>query len=265
VGVLDAILTRKRADVAERKRAVPLEVLRVGPASVSPERDFASPLRGASGVRAICEIKRRSPSGGAIRPDLRPADIAIEYARSGAAALSVLTEHYHFGGSDDDLRAARAATTLPTLRKDFTVDEYQLYESRAIGADAVLLIVRVLSDAQLCEYLTICGEIGLAALVEAHDAGEIERAAAAGATIIGVNNRDLETLETRLDTCLELRRLIPTGALAVAESGIKTRDDVRRIRDAGYDAILVGESLLRQPLVGAALRELLDGQEGGVA
>lgn len=263
MGVLDDILACKRECVQQRSRAVPEAVLREEAAVAPPPRNFAAALQ-RRGLSAICEIKRRSPSGGAIRGDLNPSEIACEYALAGAAALSVLTEREFFGGDDDDLRAARSAAVLPTLRKDFTIDAYQLFESRVIGADAVLLIVRVLSDAQLHEYLAICRELGLAALVEAHDAVEVERAAAAGASIIGVNNRNLDTLETKLETCLRLRSLVPSGVIAVAESGIKTRGDAKRIGEAGYDAMLVGESLLRQPAIGVALRALLHDSMGGV-
>lgn len=263
MGVLDPILARKHAEVAERKQRVPEGELRARIKTMSPPRDFAAAIaRGGSGaagisIRAICEIKRSSPSGGAIRPGLDPAQVAREYEGSGASALSVLTDHDFFGGNDADLQAARDATALPTLRKDFTVDPYQVIEARALGADAVLLIVRALTFPKLSELAGLADSLGLSVLVEAHTAEEVGGALDCGATIIGVNNRDLDTLVTRIETSIELRSEIPPGVLAVAESGIKTHEDVQRLTAVGYDAILVGESLLRAPSPGEALRELL--------
>ncbi|MFN0137099.1 MAG: indole-3-glycerol phosphate synthase TrpC [Phycisphaerae bacterium] len=261
--VLDPILARKRDEVAERKRRVSEAELRERIASLPAPRDFAAAIgrgaapRGGSRVAAICEIKRRSPSGGEIRPGLDPAAIAREYESSGAAALSVLTDRDFFGGTDGDLQSARAAATMPALRKDFTIDPYQIVEARALGADAVLLIVRALRSRQLSDFVVLAESLGLAALVEAHTGDEVDAALDAGATIIGVNNRDLDTLVTRLDTSIELRSKIPAGVIAVAESGIKTPDDVRRLAAVGYDAILVGESLLRAGSIGGALQELM--------
>ncbi len=251
---LDAIVEHKRQEVAERRARRPLSALRDRP--LPPARDFAAALR-RPGLSAIAEIKRRSPSRGAIRESLDVVGIAGEYAKSEAVALSVLTETSRFGGSDEDLIRARAAVDLPVLRKDFTIDEYQIHEARAIGADALLLIVRILSSVQLRDFLAAAGAVGITALVEVHDERELERALELDASIIGVNNRNLETLRVELSTSLRLRQKIPAGRLAIAESGIETRDDVQRIEDAGYDAMLIGESLLRAASPGGKLRELL--------
>jgi indole-3-glycerol phosphate synthase len=205
----------------------------------------------------IAEIKRCSPSRGPLREDLAVGSVAHSYEHNGAAALSVLTEQRFFGGTEADLRLARQSTDLPVLRKDFTIDEYQIREARQIGADAILLIVRILSDAQLRDYLRLAAELNLAALVEVHDHQELERAAACEAAIIGVNNRDLDTLAVSLAPALALRAEIPSGCVAVAESGIHARDDVRRLTDVGYDALLVGEILMRARDPGRKLAELL--------
>lgn len=253
MSVLREIVEHKRREVAERRRGHPLTAMRDAPRP--PRRDFAAALR-QPGLSFIAEIKRRSPSRGAIRETLDPVEIAREYETAGAAALSVLTESSRFGGSDADLTAARGAVGLPVLRKDFTIDGYQLHEAAAIGADAVLLIVRILSDGELLDLLTLGAEMRLACLVEVHDEYELERALRFGAEIVGINNRDLDTLRVDLDTCVRLRPRIPAGILTVAESGLHTRDDVRRVEAAGFDAVLVGEALLAAPRPGERLREL---------
>lgn len=254
MSVLERMVVSKRLELARRKRLRPLAALQAMPRPAL--RDFAGALR-RSGISVIAEIKRRSPSKGALRADLDAADLARRYERGGAAALSVLTDEEFFGGSDEDLRSARAAVGLPVLRKDFTIDAYQVYEARAIGADALLLIVRILEDGLLRELCALAGELGLAALVEVHDERELERAVAAGAPIIGVNSRDLGTFEVRLETALRLGPLLPEGSVAVAESGIRSRSDVERLEAAGYDAILVGESLVVSGEPEAKLGELL--------
>lgn len=253
--ILDQIVNTKRAEVAARRRTCPPAALRERP--LPPLRDFAAALRRPRLIAAICEIKRRSPSRGPLREHLLAAEIAASYARHGAAAVSVLTDFPYFGGSDEDLLAARAAVALPVLRKDFTIDAYQLHEARALGADAILLIARILSDLQLRDFLWLARRLGLAALVETHNEREVERAVACGAEIIGVNNRDLDTFAVELDTCLRLRPLIPGHCIAVAESGIAAAADVRRLLDAGYHAMLIGESLIRAPDPGLQLRALL--------
>jgi indole-3-glycerol phosphate synthase len=253
---LRSIVAHKREEVAARRRATPLAALRDRPPPTP--RDFATALR-EPGLSAIAEIKRKSPSKGLLRKDLDPSAIGRGYAHNGAAAISVLTDHEFFGGSLDDLTNVRQAVSLPVLRKDFIVDQYQLHESHWVGADAALLIVRILSGSQLSEYLAMARELGLAALVETHDEREVERAVAAGAEIIGVNNRNLETFDVNLETAVRLKSYIPADRVAVAESGIHTRADAARLESAGYDAILVGESLIRSSDPGAKLRELLEG------
>lgn len=252
---LDVIVKQKQAEVAERKQFRPLAALRDGPPT--HPRDFAAALARPA-LSIIAEIKRRSPSRGALAPSLDPAYLAREYEGGGAAAMSVLTDREFFGGSEQDLQTARAAVCLPVIRKDFTIDEYQIHEARAIGADAVLLIVRILDDAVLRDLLAAATAVGLASLVETHTAAELDRALAAGARIIGVNSRDLDTFEVKLDAALALRPRIG-DAIAVAESGIHTADDVRRVRDAGFDAILVGESLVRSADPRTKLAELIEG------
>lgn len=240
--ILEQIVARKREIVDERKQRLPLAEL--PPRPPAAQRDFAAALR-LPGMSVIAEIKRRSPSKGALHPNLDPVSLARQYEAGGARALSVLTEGDHFGGSDDDLNAARSAVGLPVLRKDFTIDEYQVREARALGADAILLIVRILDDAQLRDFGQLATELGLAALVEVHNAAELDRALASGARIVGVNNRNLATFETTLDTCLGLRSRIPPDCVAVAESGIFTRSDVVRLEASRFDAVLVGEALVK--------------------
>jgi indole-3-glycerol phosphate synthase len=258
----DGILARILAD---RRRVLAGEKARVAPAGLEarladapPARDFAAALRRRGPVPSvIAEVKRASPSAGPIRPDADPAAIAAEYEAAGAAAISVLTEASHFDGALGHLTAARARVAVPVLRKDFLVDEWQLLEARAAGADAVLLIVAALDDALLGRLVVRARSLGLQALVEVHDEDEARRAAAAGASIIGVNHRNLATLQIDLSLFARLRPLLPAGTVTVAESGIRTPADVRAMADAGADAILVGESLMRRPSPGQALRELL--------
>ena len=252
---LQTIVAHKREEVAARKRERPLETLALDTAP--PARGFASALR-CSGISVIAEIKRRSPSKGALRADLDPLAVARGYESGGAAAISVLTDERFFGGSAADLVAVREVVSLPVLRKDFIIEAWQIHESRAIGADAILLIVRALDDAQLREYLELTRRLGIGALVEVHDEAEIERALSAGAEIVGVNNRDLDTFDVSLETALRLAEQIPPDRLRVAESGIQQRADVIRLQQAGYDAVLVGEALMRSDDPGAKLGELLD-------
>lgn len=243
--ILSRIVETKRVEVAElRPHAAEL---RARAADAAPTRGFASALRRPSEVALLAEIKRRSPSAGPIRPDATPAEVATAYRAGGAAALSVLTDRDYFDGSLAALKSARAAVELPLLRKDFTIDPLQVFEARAAGADAILLIARILDDGQLTELLGLAADLGLDSLVEVHDAGELQRALAVGATLVGVNNRDLRTFRTELDLSLRLAAGVPPAVTLVAESGIRTRDDVQRLGAAGVDAILVGESLMRQP------------------
>lgn len=250
--ILDEILAHKRTEVAARRATQPDVSVEEAP----PARGFAQGLR-RPGVRFIAEFKRRSPSGGQIRPGAAPDEIARMYAEAGATALSVLTDDRYFGGSDVDLQQARAACALPVLRKDFVVDAYQVYEARAIGADAVLLIARALSDTDLSALLKLTRQLGMDALVETHSEAEVRRALDAGADVIGVNNRDLDTLITDVTLAPRLRRLVPSDRVFVAESGISTPEQIAALVDAGVDAVLIGESLLRAPDPGAGLRELV--------
>lgn len=252
--LLEGIVANKRREVDERKRARPVRELTKAPLPATA--DFAAALRG-SRITAIAEIKRRSPSKGPLRAELDVAAVARRYAQSGAAALSVLTDRQFFGGKHDDLQLAKRTTALPVLLKDFIVDVYQIHEARYIGADAVLLIVRILTDAGLREHMEAARQCGLATLVEAHNEGELARAVDCGAKLMGVNNRDLDTFEIDLGTSLRLKDRIPPECIAVAESGIHTREDVERVEAAGYDAMLVGEALMRAPDPGRKLAELL--------
>jgi indole-3-glycerol phosphate synthase len=245
--------TKKREVEALRPRSAEL---RARAADAAPTRGFARALRAPDTVSVLAEIKRRSPSAGAIRAGAEPAEIAREYARGGAAALSVLTDRDYFDGSLAALDAARSAVDLPLLRKDFVIDPLQIYEARAAGADAVLLIVRILEDERLLELGGLAGELGLDTLVETHDRDELARALAAGARIVGINNRDLRTFTTDLALSLEVAPEVDAGVTLVAESGIRTAEDVRRLGEAGVDAVLVGESLMRQPDVRAAAAAL---------
>ena len=254
--ILDDIVTARREDVARAKRAAPLAALREARLWHAARRGFAAALAGRRPA-VIAEVKKASPSKGVIRADFDPVSIARRYAAGGAAAISVLTEERFFQGHPTYLEAIHDAVDLPLLRKDFLFDPYQVAEARAWGADAVLLIVAMLDDATLGELLGAARHEGLDVLVEAHSADEIDRAVAAGATLIGVNNRDLHTFVTSLETAERLRPRIPAGVGTVAESGIETAAHVARMVAAGYDAVLVGEALMRAPDPGAALEALL--------
>ncbi|GMR13679.1 MAG: indole-3-glycerol phosphate synthase TrpC [Gemmatimonadota bacterium] len=241
-GILDMIAATKRKEVeALRPRAVDLEAAAL---NADPPRDFAAALKRPGLVSVIAEVKRKSPGAGPIRPDLEPARLASSYHEGGASALSILTDRDYFGGSLDDLRAARAAVDLPILRKDFMIDPLQVLEARAAGSDAVLLIVRILDDARLAELLSVAESLGMAALVEVHDGTELRRAVQSGARVVGINNRDLSTFATRIDVTLDLLPEVPAEVLVVSESGIRSGDDVARLGSVGVDAVLVGEWLL---------------------
>ena len=262
--ILDTILRRKGEEVAERRKRVTEPELEARAAAMPPARGFAAALdaRVAGGNAAvIAEVKKASPSKGVIRADFDPAAIARSYEAGGAACLSVLTDADFFQGSETFLQQARGACALPVLRKDFTVDPYQVVEARAIGADCILLIVAALDDARLHDLAAQAMALGMDVLVESHDAAELERAlrvpAVAGrAPLMGVNNRDLRTFEVSLDTSIRLHATLPAGRRLVSESGIATPLDVRRLREAGIDAFLVGEAFMREDDPGAALRQL---------
>jgi len=253
-GILAEIVSTKRSALpALVARAVELEAAAHG---ASPPRDFHAALAGQDRVALIAECKRRSPGAGAIRPDLDPARLARVYEGAGARALSVLTDERYFGGTTADLGAARSAVGLPTLRKDFTLDPLHVIEARAAGADAVLLIVRILDDAALRRLHDEATRWGMAVLVEVHDRAELLRALTLGARIVGINNRDLSSFRTDLSTTLALLDEVPDDVVVVSESGIRNRADVDRLGEAGIDAILVGETLLRAADPGAVAADL---------
>jgi indole-3-glycerol phosphate synthase len=259
--VLACIVETKRRELARAQEEAPLSAWADGLDALPPPRDFAGALRRGPDdpIRVIAEVKKASPSKGLIRPDFDPAAIARDYAANGAAAISVLTDADYFQGSLADLEAVRAAVDVPVLRKDFTIDAYQVYEARRHGADAVLLIAAVLEDGELKEILGVAGGLGMAALVEVHTEAELERALGLGAPLVGINNRDLATFDTTLGTTYRILKRIPDDVVKVSESGIGTREQVTQLEAAGLDAVLVGESLMRRPDVGAALKELLGG------
>ena len=260
MNVLEQIVADTRARVARRAAAVPLEALmRAGEqrrAGHNAIRDFRAALA-APGLSLIAEHKRSSPSAGPIRSDLALADVVCAYERAGARVLSVLTEEGRFGGRLDDLGAARAASSLPVLRKDFIVEPYQVHEALAAGADAILLIVAALPLDQLERLHALAGALGLAALVEVHSRAELAVAGELGAAIIGINNRDLTTLEVDVQRTIELAPAVPKGALLVAESGFREHGELERLERAGVDAVLVGEALMRAADIEAATRTLL--------
>ena len=256
--VLDDILAQKRDEVTLLRQPQTRDLLRRTALDAPPTRDFAGALRRSDGrVAVIGELKRRSPSKGPLAPDLDPGPTAKAYEAGGAAALSVLTDRPFFGGAVEDLAAARAATTLPVLRKDFTIDEIQLFEARAIGADAVLLIAAAVPDDSLLADLHEAAiALGLAVLVEAHDADEIDRALAAGAAIIGVNNRDLATFAEDLGVGERLAARLPASVVGVAESAVRVPADAARLGAVGFDAVLVGEALVRADDPAGLVRDL---------
>ncbi len=263
--ILARILARKAEEVAARRGSVPQDELIARCRAAPPPRGFAAALERkiAQGSPAvIAEVKKASPSKGLIRPDFDPAQIAASYEAGGAACLSILTDVDFFQGADAYLRQARAACSLPVLRKDFTVDAYQVHEARALGADCILLIVAALDDARLSELAALALSIGLDVLVEVHDAAEMARALALPAArglILGVNNRNLRTFEVSLDTTLALKAIVPDGRRIVTESGILGPADVARMREAGIDAFLVGEAFMRAPDPGEELARLFAG------
>ncbi len=253
--VLDRICADKQAHVQRMKAQVSLATLEAQAKEQSAPRGFIKALR-ASSPAFITEVKKASPSKGVIRADFDPVAIAQIYAAHGGTCLSVLTDEPYFQGKDEYLVAIRAAVTLPLLRKDFMIDPYQIVESRALGADCILIIMAALSDMQAKELYDAATVMGMDVLVEVHDREELDRALLLSPAMIGVNNRNLKTLDVSLQTGIDLARAMPDGALKVAESGIATRDDISLFLNAGYDAFLVGESLMREADIGAALRKL---------
>ncbi|MEJ6021101.1 indole-3-glycerol phosphate synthase TrpC [Ramlibacter sp. PS4R-6] len=260
VDILEKIVAVKREEIAAAQKKVPLQAMRADAESRVLTRDFEGALRSkiaAGGSAVIAEIKKASPSKGVLRPgEFVPADIAQSYADAGAACLSVLTDRQFFQGQPDYLKQARASCDLPVLRKDFVVDAYQVYESRAMGADCILLIVACLEDAQMRELEAIARGLDMAVLVEVHDRAELERALQLKTPLVGINNRNLRSFEVSLDTTLGMLADIPEGRLVVTESGIATKDDVKRMREAGVHAFLVGEAFMRADDPGEALARL---------
>ena len=255
--ILEEIAARTVQRVAEEKAAVPLSEMKKRAEALDANTGF--PFRKAlSGdeISFICEVKRASPSKGLIAPDFPYLDIARDYERAGASAISCLTEPFWFKGRDEYLAEISNAVTIPVLRKDFNVDEYMIYQAKTLGASAVLLICSILSKEQLSEYLGIAHSLGLSALVEAHDEDEVRTALSVGAGIIGVNNRDLRTFTVDINNSARLRKLVPPEILFVSESGIKTAADIEALRSNGTNAVLIGETLMRSPDKKAALDEL---------
>jgi indole-3-glycerol phosphate synthase len=263
--ILNKIVQTKHEEVAQRLRKTPLADMRSDAESRVLTRDFEGALRtkiAAGQAAVIAEVKKASPSKGLLREDFIPADIAQSYAfgdgHTSAACLSVLTDQQYFQGSTDYLKQARASCDLPVLRKDFMVDVFQIYESRAMGADCILLIAACLNDAQMADFEAVAQALGMAVLVEVHDAQEFERALKLKTPLLGVNNRNLRTFEVSLDTTLSLMAELPPEKLLITESGIATREDVLRLRQAGVHAFLVGEAFMRAPEPGEALAELFE-------
>jgi indole-3-glycerol phosphate synthase len=259
--ILQRILARKAEELAERSTKLPLKELSARVADMPDTRGFAAAIEtkiAAGEAAVIAEVKKASPSKGVIRQEFDPAAIARSYEAGGAACLSVLTDKDFFQGCEDFLQQARAACSLPVLRKDFVIDPYQVYEARAIGADCILLIVAALGDADLLELSLLAAELDLDVLCEVHDAEELERAQALPVPLIGVNNRNLRTFETSLDTTLELQQLIEYDRILVAESGIHTPEHVAQLREAGINAFLIGEAFMRAPDPGKELKRLFD-------
>jgi len=260
--ILDRIARAKRVELEKLRDTVPQSALEQKVTPRDPGR-FRSALleqrAGQSGCAVIAESKKASPSRGVICADYDPVRIALGYERAGARAVSVLTDTEFFQGSLDDLRQVKAAVKIPILRKDFTLDEYHIYEAAAAGADAILLIVAILKPADIPNFMQLSKSLGMDALVEVHTAGELKIAADAGAEIIGVNNRDLKTFEVSLQTSLQLIAFIPDNCVAVSESGLRTAGDLERLRRAGFDAFLIGERFMSEKDPGAALEHLLSG------
>jgi indole-3-glycerol phosphate synthase len=262
MSVLDEIVATKRREIEAAKAARPEAAVRAAAEAASPPRDFFNALAATGPIKLIAEVKKASPSAGVIRADFNPVEIAKTYERHGATCLSVLTDEPYFQGKLEYLREIRATVGLPVLRKDFILDKYQLCEARAAGADAVLLIAECLDDCNLRALHNEAVALGMSPLVELYDPENLQRVFDAGATLIGVNNRDLRTFKTDLEHSLRMRDRVPDQCVLVAESGIRSRADVERLEAAGVDAILVGETLMARENIGAAVDELLGKAEG---
>jgi indole-3-glycerol phosphate synthase len=256
---LQIIVEDKKQEIAAAKHRLPERLLREKVKILQKRRSFLQKLAkpGRYGVNIIAEIKRASPSKGLICPDLNPVTYAVDYERGGAAALSVLTDRPHFKGSIQDLKNARESTTLPVLRKDFLISSYQIFESAVMGADAILLIVRILDPKQLKDYLNLCNDLQMDALVEIHSEKDIEKATRAGAELIGINNRNLRSFETDIHTSIRMKSLLEPDQVAVAASGIRSRKDIEKLKDSGIWNFLIGESLVRADNPSVFLKSLL--------
>ncbi len=254
--MLDKIIAQKKEGVEQRKKAAPLTYLQERIAGQKPALGFAPALK-SDDIRLIAEVKKASPSRGLLSPKLNPTELVRIYEEGGTAAISVLTEENYFMGSIEHLAAIRGTVELPLLRKDFIFDTYQVYESRAYGADALLLITAILGQGQLKEMISLSHRLGLGCLVEVHDENEVERAVSSGAEIIGINNRDLRTFVVDLNTTRRLRPLVPEEKIVVSESGIRSRKDIETLKKWGVDAVLVGEALVTAGDIRAKMKELL--------
>ncbi|HEX9020133.1 MAG TPA: indole-3-glycerol phosphate synthase TrpC [Nitrospirota bacterium] len=255
--ILDEIIADKKEELSGTKRRISLSDVKTKAADAGSARGFGKALAGGKDIRLIAEVKKASPSKGVIREDFDPMKIAGAYEKAGAACLSVLTEQKYFQGSLDYLGMIRRAVGLPLLRKDFIIDEYQIFETRAAGADAVLLIAACLERRQLEDFIGTAAGIGLDILVESHTYKELDKSLLAGAMLVGINNRDLSTFTVSLQTTFDLLKDVPEDRIVVSESGIKTRDDVVKLQGAGVNAVLVGETLMREKDIGKKVRELL--------
>jgi indole-3-glycerol phosphate synthase len=255
--ILDTIIAHKQKELQIEAEQVPLATLKSKLANLPPTKDFRAAIAQSDNINLIAEVKKKSPSKGIIREDFDPIQIAETYAKNGAAAISVLTDVRFFDGRLDYLSSIRQVVDVPLLRKDFTIDPYHIYQARVAGADAILLIVAALTKDQLREFMDIAESLSLASLVEVHTDTELKIALDVEAEIIGINNRDLRTFHTDLATTFSLQESLPTGKVVVSESGIYTRADVESLREAGVNAILVGESLMRSPDIGEQVRKLI--------
>ncbi|MGA0369433.1 MAG: indole-3-glycerol phosphate synthase TrpC [Kiritimatiellia bacterium] len=256
MNILEQIVADKRLEISERLKQQPLTLQRERAQGMPPAPGFAAALR-AVPMGLIAEVKHRSPSAGVIRDPFVPAEIAQSYERAGAQAVSVLMDRKYFGGGEADFQAVRAAVSMPMLYKEFVVDAWQIWHARAVGASAVLLIAAVLTDAEIRSLSELAAEAGLEILLEVHDGEELERALQLDAPLVGINNRNLKTFETRLEHTLELMPRVPETVTLISESGIRTAEDVRRLQDAGVSGVLVGEHLLRKPALEMAVKELM--------
>ena len=255
--ILDKIIENKRSEVERAKKSKPLDFLKSELQNLENTKGFYESISPDGSTKVIAEIKCASPSKGVLREDFNPVEISKAYYKGGASAISVLTDSRFFKGSRDHLRDVRSAVELPLLRKDFIIDPYQVYESRLYGADAILLIVAALDSTILRELLELAHSLDMDAIVEIHDEGELDKAIESGSKIIGINNRDLKTFDVSLETSFRLCKLIPRGKIVVSESGISSSDDIKRLKSAGINVLLIGETFMRAPEPGEELRRLL--------